>query len=130
MPARCESPEPGIPRPRIEARPTPAACDAASSRDVSCDASAGRGPALRQSVAAWLRTHYISGLRGPDPHWITQRAPASRGRNQLDLAVKRPLPPLLAHAVPHDHPRNVAVGPMMRLVGPTIDHRHAHHLHI
>src|ERR1700730_6602891 len=62
--------------------------------------------------------------------WIAQRSPASRGRNEVDLAVERPLPPLLANAVTHDHTCNVAVSALVLLVGPALDHGHADHLHV
>src|SRR5450759_1812578 len=63
-------------------------------------------------------------------HRIDKRSPGSGGRNQVHLAVERPLSPLLAYAVTHDHARHVAVSTPVQLVGPAIDHGNADDLHI
>src|ERR1700694_2105855 len=59
-----------------------------------------------------------AGYRGSGGRWTSQSAPSPSGSNQVHLAVEGPLSPLLANAVTHDHPRDVAVRAMMHLVGP------------
>src|ERR1700730_4135199 len=62
--------------------------------------------------------------------WIAQRSPAPRSRNEVNLTIERPLPPLLANAVAHHHPGNVSVRALLLLVSPALDHGHGDHLHI
>src|SRR4029077_5481099 len=71
-----------------------------------------------------------AGCRGTYLRWIAQRSPPAGCRNQMDLSVERPLSPLLAHAVAHDHSRHVAVGAPVHLISPTFDHRNAYDLHV
>src|SRR5260370_17577499 len=61
---------------------------------------------------------------------IAQRSPATRGRYQMDLPVEGPLPPMLSHAIAHDHLPDVLICALMHPIGPSLEPRHAHPLHI
>src|SRR5450759_1881691 len=63
-------------------------------------------------------------------HRIDERSPASSCGNEVHLAVERPLPPLLADAITHDHARHIAVCPPMQLIGPAFDHCNTDDLHV
>src|SRR5258708_33747461 len=61
---------------------------------------------------------------------ITQCPPASGSRQQVNLAVKCPAMLVMADLKTHDDSRDVAVRPVVRVVGPFIEHSDAHDAHV
>src|SRR2546427_12251595 len=48
----------------------------------------------------------------------------------MNLAVERPLLPLLANAVPHHEAGDVVVRALMQMIGPAVEQSHAGKLHV
>jgi hypothetical protein len=48
----------------------------------------------------------------------------------VNLPVERPLSPLLTHSISHHHSSDVAVGALVCLIDPSLDHIHVHDLHV
>src|SRR5258708_15030981 len=61
---------------------------------------------------------------------ITQCPPASGSRKQVNLAVKCPAMLVMADLITHHDSRDVAGCPIVRLVGPFIEHGDAHDAHV
>src|SRR5260370_15886002 len=61
---------------------------------------------------------------------VAKSSPSTGGWNEVNLAVKSPLLPLLTNPIPHHQPRHIAVCALMQIVRPALEHGDARHLHV
>src|SRR4030088_3344494 len=61
---------------------------------------------------------------------IAKCSPPAGRRDEMDLAIERPLSPLLPYPISHHHLGNIAVRALVRLIGPSLQYLDADDLHV